>query len=151
MATRCVVCGDRLDADSGLVHTVIGTAANVADINCAGALLHGEEKVAYADAGYTGIEKRPEAGSTTWLVAVKRGRIKRLPEGEIKEVSQRIERLKAQVRAKVEHAFHVVKNLFGFRKVRYRGLEKNTAQLHTLFALANLVIVKKTLLATARA
>ena len=80
-------------------------------------------------------------------MAVKRGKIKRLAEGEIKEVSQQIERLKAQVRAKVEHAFHVVKNLFGYRKVRYRGLSKNTAQLHTLFALANLVLAKGKLLA----
>lgn len=135
------------DADSGLVHTVIGTAANVADIACAGALLHGEESVAYGDAGYTGIEKRPEAEGPSWLVAVKRGKIKRLPEGEIKEVSQRIERLKAQVRAKVEHAFHVIKNLFGYRKVRYRGLRKNTAQLHTLFALANIMLAKRELLA----
>ena len=52
----------------------------------------------------------------------------------------------AQVRAWVEHPFHIVKNLFRHKKLRYRGLAKNTAQLHTLFALANLVIVKKTLL-----
>jgi IS5 family transposase len=139
------------DADSGLVHTVICTGANVADINCGQGLLHGEEKVAYADAGYTGIEKREDAagqtGRRSWLVAVKRGKIKRLPEGKIKELSQQIERLKAQVRAKVEHAFHVVKNLFGYRKVRYRGLSKNAAQLHTLFALANLVLAKRNLLA----
>jgi IS5 family transposase len=139
------------DADSGLVHTVIGTAANVADITCAQALLHGEERVAYADAGYTGIQKREDAagqtGRRSWLVAIKRGKIKRLPEGEIKELSLQIERLKAQVRAKVEHAFHVVKNLFGYRKVRYRGLSKNTSQLHTLFALANLVLAKRAILA----
>ena len=61
------------------------------------------------------------------------------------------EKLKAQVRAKVEHPFHVVKNLFGFRKVRYRGLAKNTAQLHTLFALANLVLCKGRLLAAIEA
>jgi IS5 family transposase len=139
------------DAESGLVHTVIGTAANVADVQCAPELLHGEEKVAYADAGYTGVEKREEAagqaGRRTWEVAVKRGKIKRMAEGEIKEVSRQIEHLKAKVRAKVEHAFHVVKNLFGYRKVRYRGLSKNTAQLHTLFALANLVLAKRKLLA----
>jgi transposase, IS5 family len=140
------------DADSGLVHTVIGTAANVADIQCAAGLLHGEEKVAYADAGYTGIEKREEksgqaGGGRTWEVAMKRGKIKRMAEGEIKDLTRQIERLKAQVRAKVEHAFHVVKNLFGYRKVRYRGLEKNTAQLHTLFALANLVLAKGKLMA----
>jgi len=143
------------DAESGLVHTLIGTAANVADIACAQQLLHGEEKASYADAGYTGIEKREEAvGETakrTWYVALKRGKIKKMAEGEIKEVTCRIEKLKAQVRAKVEHAFHVVKNLFGHRKVRYRGLEKNTAQLHTLFGLANLVLAKGSLLNQARA
>ena len=61
------------------------------------------------------------------------------------------EKLKAQMRTKVEHPFHVVKNLWGFRKVRYRGLQKNTAQLQTLFALANLVITKGRLLAATRA
>jgi IS5 family transposase len=139
------------DAESGLVHTLIGTAANVADIQCARELLHGEETAGYVDAGYTGIEKRDEVaveeGKRTWYVALKRGKIKKMVEGEIKEVICRIEKLKAQVRAKVEHPFHVVKNLFGYRKVRYRGLQKNTAQLHTLFGLANLVIAKRVLLA----
>jgi IS5 family transposase len=140
-----------VDADSGLVHTVIGTAANVADVACAAQALHGEEKTVYVDAGYTGVEKRPEVVAahpeTQWIVAAKRGKVKALPEGRIKELTKEIERLKAQVRAKVEHVFHVVKNLFGFRKVRYRGLAKNTAQLHTLFALANLVLAKRHLLA----
>jgi len=143
------------DAESGLVHTLVGTAANVADIQCARELLHGEEKAGYVDAGYTGIEKRDQAagdqGKRTWYVALKRGKIKRMVEGEIKELTCRIEKLKAQVRAKVEHPFHVVKNLFGYRKVRYRGLQKNTAQLHTLFGLANLVIAKRVLLAEAHA
>src|SRR5260221_4225715 len=140
-----------VDAASGLVHTVIGTAANVSDIACAAQALHGEETTVYVDAGYTGVEKRPEVlaghAQTQWIVAAKRGRVKALPEGRIKELTKELERLKAQVRAKVEHVFHVVKNLFGFRKVRYRGLAKNTAQLHTLFALANLVLAKRRLLA----
>jgi IS5 family transposase len=131
------------DAESGIVHTVIGTAANVADVACAGQALHGEEKVAYVDAGYTGVEKRPEIiaehGEVIWVTAAKRGKVKALPEGEIKELTQKLERMKAQVRAKVEHPFHVIKDLFGFRKVRYRGLEKNTGLLRVLFALANLL------------
>ena len=139
------------DAESGLVHTLIGTAANVADIQCARELLHGEETAAYGDAGYTGIEKRDEAGNRTWYVALKRGKIKKMAEGQIKELTCRIEKLKAQVRARVEHPFHVVKNLFGHRKVRYRGLQKNTAQLHTLFGLANLVLAKRALLAQGHA
>jgi len=139
-----------VDAESGLVHTVLGTAANVSDLACAAQALHGKETAVYVDAGYTGVEKRPEVvdqhPQTQWIVAAKRGKVKALPEGRIKELTKELERLKAQVRAKVEHVFHVVKNLFGFRKVRYRGLAKNTAQLHTLFALANLVLAKRRLL-----
>jgi IS5 family transposase len=59
---------------------------------------------------------------------------------------EQVERLKASLRAKVEHPFHVVKNLFRHRKVRYRGLAKNQAQLFALFGLANLVIAKRSLL-----
>jgi transposase, IS5 family len=137
----------------GLVHTLVGTAANVADVTCAHRLLHGEEKTAHLDAGYTGGEKRPEAmpSKVEWHVAAKRSKVRALPEGLLKTLTQELEKLKAQIRAKVEHPFHVVKNLFGFRKVRYRGLAKNTAQLQTLFALANLVITKGSLLAATRA
>lgn len=135
----------------GLVHTVVGTAANVADIACASQLLHGKEKTGHADAGYTGVEKRPEVmaqhGGVPWQVAAKRGRLKTMRQGPIKELTGQLEKLKASVRARVEHPFHVIKNLFGFRKVRYRGLAKNTAHLHTLFALANLVLTKRSLLA----
>ena len=106
-------------------------------------------------AGYIGVEKRPEApqqgGAVIWHIAAKRSKVKALPEGRIKALTQELEKLKAQVRAKVEHPFHVVKNLFGFRKVRYRGLAKNTAQLHTLFALVNLVLSKGRLLSGVRA
>jgi IS5 family transposase len=139
-----------VDAESGIVHTVIGTAANVSDIQEAGSALHGEETAVYVDAGYTGVEKRPEViaehPAVEWVVAAKRGKVKALPEGSIKELTQKLERLKAQVRAKVEHPFHILKDLFGFRKVRYRGLAKNTAQLFTLFGLVNLVTVKRQLL-----
>ena len=62
-------------------------------------------------------------------------------------MAEPVERALAQVRAVVEHPFHIVKNRFCHKKLRYRGLKKNTAQLHTLFALANLVIVKQALLA----
>jgi IS5 family transposase len=77
---------------------------------------------------------------------MKRGKLTAAAEGPLKELTRRAERLNAQLRSRVEHPFHVIKNLFGHRKVRYRGLAKNTAQLHTLFALANLVIAKKALL-----
>lgn len=142
-----------VDAESGLVHSLSGTAANVADIAQSHALLHGEEKVAYADAGYLGIEKRQEiviqCPALQWHVAAKRGKVQALAEGRIKELTVQLERLKAQVRARVEHPFHIIKNLFRYRKTRYRGLAKNTAQLHTLFTLANLVIARRSLLSVA--
>src|SRR4051812_11578365 len=69
----------------------------------------------------------------------------------LRDLAEPVERVLSQVRAVVEHPFHIVKNLFRHKKLRYRGLNKNTAQLHTLFALANLVIIKKTLLVQSRA
>ena len=144
-----------VDAHSGLVHSVAGTAANVSDIAQTHALLHGQEKAGYADAGYLGVEKRQEIVSqcpgVEWHVAAKRGKVKAMAEGVIKELTQQLEKLKAQVRARVEHPFHIIKNLFRHRKTRYRGLAKNTAQLHSLFALANLVIARRSLLTTAGA
>ena len=138
-----------VDLGSGLVHTVVGTAASVADVAQAHALLHGEEKVGFGDAGYQGVERRAEIagrlGSVRWFVAAKRGKVKAMAEGKLKELTLAFEKAKAQMRAYVEHPFHVVKNLFKHRKVRYRGLAKNTAQLHALFALANLVLVQRTL------
>jgi IS5 family transposase len=104
------------------------------------------------DAGYTGAQKRPELAErkVSWNIAIRRGIIKALPEG-LRDLAEPVERALSQVRAWVEHPFHIVKNLFRHKKLRYRGLAKNTAQLHTLFALANLVIVKKTLLAQPQA
>lgn len=131
-----------VDAASGLVHTVIGTAGNVSDVTQAGALLHGNESVALGDAGYQGVEKRPEnqGKSVVWHVAMKRSKRKALPKNKVGRMLEKLEHLKASVRAKVEHPFHVVKNLFRHRKTRYRGLAKNTAQLFTLFGFANLVL-----------
>jgi IS5 family transposase len=131
-----------VDATSGLVHTLIGTAGNVADVTQAGALLHGDEIAALGDAGYQGVEKREEnEGKTvTWHVAMKRSKRKALPNNKLGRMREKLEQLKASVRAKVEHPFHVVKNLFRHRKTRYRGLAKNTAQLFSLFAFANLVL-----------
>ena len=130
------------DRDGKLVPTVVVTAANVADITQTAQLLHGEETQVHADAGYTGVEKRPEivARPLDWQIACKRGVIKALAEGAQKEAVKAVEHAKAAVRAFVEHPFHIVKNLFRHRKTRYRGLAKNAHQLHTLFALANVVI-----------
>ena len=138
-----------VDLDSGLVHTFVGTAANVADVAQAHALLHGEEQVAFGDAGYQGVERRAEIverfAGMRWYVAARRSKVKAMAEGKLKELTQALEKAKAQARAYVEHPFHVVKNLFRHRKTRYRGLAKNTAQLHTLFALANLVLAGRAL------
>lgn len=137
-----------VDAAYGLVHSLEGTAANEADISVTHKLLQGTEgEEVYADAGYVGIEKRPEVANKNiqWHVAKKRGQVKTIEDGEKKDLVKKVEKIKASIRAKVEHPFHVVKNLFRHRKARYRGLEKNTAQLFSLFALANLVLARRAL------
>ena len=147
-----------VDADSGLVHSLHTTAANESDVAHAHEVPHGQEAMACADAGCTGVAKRQEvlqaqaAGAIrsdiAWSVAAKRGNITKMAEGPLKVLTKALERVKAQIRAKVEHPYHVVKNLFHYKKTRYKGLAKNTAQLYSLFGLANLVIAKKKLLHT---
>ena len=136
-----------VDAESGLVHTVIGTAANVNDVTQGHGLLHGQEEVVFADAVYQGAMKRPEATGVDWKVAMRPGKRRALdkqsPWGNLID---KAEQLKASVRAKVEHPFRVLKCQFGFTKVRYKGLAKNTAQLVTLFALGNLWMARKRIL-----
>ena len=142
------------DDAHGIVHTVEGTAANVSDISQAHLLLHGDERRAGADAGYTGVEKRPEiiamGKEIDWHIAGRRSKLASEPESWAKAISSAWEKLKARSRAIVEHPFHIIKNLFHYRKVRYRGLEKNTAQLRALFALANLYKMRRQLLTAAR-
>ena len=138
-----------VDADSGLVHTVVGTAANVNDVTQAHALVHGEETDVFADAGYQGVGKREETQeiNVNWHVAMRPGKRKLLDKSTpMGAILDQLERAKARIRAKVEHPFRVIKRQFGHVKVRYRGLAKNTAQLHTLFALSNLWMVRRTLL-----
>lgn len=138
-----------VDADSGLVHTVVGTAANVNDVTQASVLVHGDETDVFADAGYQGVAKREETQDieANWHVAMRPGKRrvldKNTPMGAIMD---KLEKTKASIRAKVEHPFRVIKRQFGHVKVRYRGLAKNTAQLHTLFALSNLWMVRRALL-----
>ena len=145
-----------VDAESGLVHSVHATAANESDVAHTHELLHGEEVHVDADAGYTGVDKRAEivkaqAEGTIrkdidWHVATKRGLIKAMPDGIYKELTVLVERKKAQIRARVVHPFHVIKNLFGYKKVSYRELRKNGARLYAQYALANLVLAKRRLL-----
>jgi transposase, IS5 family len=140
-------CHIGVDAESGLIHTVRGTAGSVNDVVEANSLLHGEEAEAFGDAGYQGAHKRADAKpGVTWHVAMRPGKRKTLDLSQpIDALTERIEKLKASIRAKVEHPFRVIKRQFGHVKVRYRGLAKNTAQLHTLCALANLWLVRRKL------
>jgi IS5 family transposase len=136
-----------VDSQSGLVHSMVATAANVSDVTQAGALLHGEETVAFGDAGYQGVDKRVEAQGPKWHVAMRPGKRRQLDTTrKWARLLEKAEQLKASIRAKVEHPFHVIKNLFRHKKTRYKGLAKNEAQLFSLFGLANLFIAKKALL-----
>ena len=116
-----------------------GTSGHVSDIAEANTLLHGEENVEFGDAGYQGVEKRADATKeVTWHVAMRPGKRRALnKENQADALIDKAEKLKAGIRAKLEHPFRVIKRQFGFVKVRYRGLKKNTAQLVTLFALSN--------------
>jgi transposase, IS5 family len=139
------------DADSGLVHTVTTTAANAHDITQASQLLHGEETDVFADSGYRGIEKRPEIqdlpNPPDWHIAMMPGKRRALKKDTpIGAILDKLEQTKARIRAKVEHPFRVIKRQFGYVKVKYRGLAKNTANLMTLFALSNIWMVRKRLL-----
>ena len=139
-----------VDADSGLVHTVIGTAANVNDVTQAAGLLHGKEKQAWGDAGYQGVDKRQElqGSKTKWQVAMRPGKRKALDlKQEQHKLLDKAEKIKASVRAKVEHPFRVIKQQFGYAKLRYRGLQKNTDRLMMLFALGNLWMARRRIMA----
>lgn len=139
-----------MDAESELVHSVVGTAANVADVTQVDKLLHGDENMVGADAGYTAVEKRQEhdGRKVIWQVAARRSTYKKLDKRSVLYKSKRkIE--KAKAKAKVEHPFRVIKRQFGYVKTRFRGLTKNTAQLVTLFALSNLWMARRHLLTNA--
>jgi len=139
------------DRDSGIVHTVISTAANISDISQTDQLLHGQETQVHADAGYTGVEKREKiavedpTGRIDWQIAKRRSPIKKMEEGPEKDLILAAEKAKASVRAFVEHPFHILKNIFRHRKTRYRGLAKNHHQLQVLFGLGNLVVAARKL------
>ena len=137
-----------MDAESGLVHSVRGTPGHVSDIAEGNSLLHGQGRFGFGDAGYRGIEKRPDVMlDVVWHTAMRPGKRKKLNKDNAADVLlDQAEKLKAGIRAKVEHPFRVVKRQFGYVKVRYRGLKKNTAQIITLFALSNLWMVRSKLI-----
>ncbi len=129
-----------VDAQSGLTHSVETTSGNKSDVATAHKVLHGGEERVWGDAGYQGIGKREEnrhRQDVEWLVAMKRGKRKLLEASGPEEVA---ERRKGSVRAKVEHPFLYVKRHFGYSKVRYRGLAKNTERIALLLGFTNVLI-----------
>ncbi len=133
-----------VDADSGVIHSLETSTAKLHDSQVWDALLHGDETSVWADKGYVNAER--EAAFTgpgkAW------GVMRKAPKGgNLHPLDERANRIIAKVRAKVEHPFRVLKRQFGHVKTRYRGLDKNRAQLFTLFALGNLFLVRRKLMA----
>jgi IS5 family transposase len=137
-----------VDKDNGLIHSVETNAANVHDLTPAAELLHGEETVVYADAGYQGIEKRDEmqGKGIGFRVAMRPGKRRALPDTPEGRLDDLIETAKAHIRAKGEHPFRVMKRQFGFQKTRFRGILKNSCKVNVLAALANLFMARHLLL-----
>jgi IS5 family transposase len=130
-----------VDAGTGYVHTVAVTSANAADVAQTSRLLREDDRVVWADAGYTGVEKRDEiAGDPRWSAVEYRVAAKRGVRARMAGFDQRLQSRQAGIRSTVEHVFLVVKRDFGFAKTRYRGLAKNTERLFLLFASANLLM-----------
>ena len=137
-------CHTGVDAGTGFVHTVEVSSANVHDIVMAGELIREDDTVVYGDAGYLGIERRPEIAQDPhkskidYRINQRPGKINALKDGPGKDWFHVIEHQKSAVRCKVEHPYQLIKNKFGYRKVAYRGLAKNHNRLYLLFASANL-------------
>lgn len=123
----------------GLVHSLTTTDAGQADIQQAPLLLHGEERVLYGDQAYWSEADRQACERAGIRYRVNRRGHWQAP---LSRRWRQINQARSRVRARGEHGFHVVKTLWGFTKVRYRGLAKNTARVFTLFALANLYLVR---------
>ena len=126
-----------VDSVTGLVHSLSTTSANVHDVTEAHQLLHGGERRVWGDAGYSGVQKREENLGLVvdWQVAMKPGQRRKLAPDSAEALG---EKGKASIRAKVEHPFLDVKQIFGYAKVRYRGLAKNMNRLALLLGLSNL-------------
>ena len=135
-----------MDAGSGYVHTITGTAANVHDIDQLSKLLRDDDEVAYGDSGYSGAAKRDDIKNDErfkdidFRTNVRPSSIRLSPDYTGIDWDRQIENRKSSVRSKVEHPFLIVKNFFGYGKVVYRGIDKNMNRFHILFASANLVM-----------
>ncbi len=134
-----------VDDALGLIHSLETTPANTHDIVVADKLLHGKEKRVWGDAGYKGIEKRQEhkTREVEWHIAERPGKRKQMIDNT---PESQLEKIKASVRAKVEHPFMFIKRMFGYNKVRYRGLHKNEQRLYLLSGFTNLIKMKNCLL-----
>ena len=133
-----------VDSETGLVHTLKVTSGNVSDIAEAASLLHGEEQFVHGDAGYQGLDKRPEMpaeNAPVCVIAMRPGKLTQLTQDDSEEAQQlrHAARELASRRAKVEHVFRDIKIRFGYAKNRYRGLAKNAARLTFLTAIANVL------------
>ena len=138
-----------VDRDTGLVNKVETTAANVHDTAPVPDLLEGTEDEVYGDSGYLGIDQHEEVPKVNrdgkpiqFRINLRRSSLKKLPEAQQKKARE-VEHAKSSIRSKVEHVFAVVKGMFRYRKTRLRGLPKVDAQLHMLFALANLILADR--------
>ena len=133
-----------VDAQSGIVHSLETTTAKTHDSQVWDDLLHGEETSVWADKGYISAAREAafSGAGKFW------GVMRKAPKGSgLHPIDEDINRIIAKVRARVEHPFWVIKRQFGYIKTRYRGLAKNRAQLFTLFALGNLFLVRRKLMA----
>ena len=133
-----------VDSETGVVHSLTTTAANAHDVTEAHRLLHGGETQVWCDAGYQGVHNRDEnlEREVEWQVAMRPGKRRKLDPESPEALA---EKSKASVRAKVEHPFLKVKRVFGYAKVRYRRLAKNTERLALLFGLGNLLTAESQL------
>ena len=131
-----------VDAKEGHVHSMATSAANVSDVHMLPDLLHGEERKVWGDGGYQGQTKAiRQAASKAQDMTCKRTKFKNY----VDEVAKKKNTTKSKVRAKVEHVFRILKRVFGFDKVRYRGIAKNHHRLCANFALINLYLHRKRL------
>ena len=128
------------DVDSGLVHTVSVTPANAPDVSQLPKLLREEDRAAFGDKGYVDnrIKRAARRAGVFWGVALKASAHYKLT-----EANKRFNRKMSSIRSRVEHVFHVIKRQFGYTKVRYKGLEKNAAQVFTLIGLTNLYLARR--------
>lgn len=133
------------DVNNGAAHTVTVTAANEADISQLPALLRDNDEVVFGDAGYSSDSYKRGAREMGmhWCVNDKR----KPRHGNLSSSQRKRNRRYSQVRARVEHLFRIIKCQFGYRKVRYKGLRKNRAQVMSLMAMANIYLLRRQLCA----